>query len=179
MLFAFGVPVILVWWQEKRLCLNLCGVTILIPERSGGIVVNFKKNWAPCSEVKVDRVSRSESGSWVVSGVLAPKGICPDCGSRSRRRHGWRRRRIQDFPAHGRVVWVELRVCRWRCSNSGCRRSTFSDHDLSIAAPFTRRTSRVAQIASVTWGMLPAGDPLNVSCTDWALGLATTRSFGN
>lgn len=41
-----------------------------------------------------------------------------------------------------------MQVCRWKCSNSGCRRSTFSDHDLSIAAPVTRRTSRVAQIAS-------------------------------
>lgn len=78
--------------------------------------MNTKRQWAPCRDVTVDHVSHTESGALVVSGTLAPKGICPGCGLQSRRRHGWRHRRLQDFPAHGNAVTVELRVCRWRCS---------------------------------------------------------------
>lgn len=105
-----------------------------------------KKHWAPAKEVFVQHVGRTDAGGWVVSGILAPRGICPECGSPSRRRHGWRRRRVEDFPAQGQSVWVELRVCRWRCSNSNCGRNTFSDRDPSVAAPFARRTTRQAQL---------------------------------
>ncbi|NJK42503.1 MAG: hypothetical protein HC937_01885 [Aquincola sp.] len=80
------------------------------------------------------------------SGRLAPNGICPECGTPSRQRHGWRRRRIEDFPAQGQAVWIELNVCRWRCLNSDCCRRTFSDHDTAVAAPCARRTSRQAQL---------------------------------
>ncbi|MDZ4096811.1 MAG: transposase family protein [Paracoccaceae bacterium] len=105
-----------------------------------------KKQWAPSDRVLVDEVSQAGSGPWVASGGLAPNGTCPGCGIRSSRRHGWRRRRVEDFPAQGKAVWIELRVCRWRCSNSNCRRDTFSDHESSVAAPFARRTSRQAQL---------------------------------
>ncbi|MEP3329805.1 transposase family protein, partial [Sedimentitalea sp.] len=94
----------------------------------------------------VERVERTTAGSWVVSGSLAQRGICPGCGSRSRRRHGWRRRRLQDFPAHGEVVIVDLRVCRWRCTSRQCRLVTFSDQAPAVAGPLARRTSRVSLI---------------------------------
>nr|WP_281249181.1 ISL3 family transposase [Paracoccus homiensis] len=77
---------------------------------------------------------------------MAPNGICPECGMLSSQRHGWRRRRIEDFPAQGQAVWVELSVCRWRCLNTDCSRRTFSDHDTAVAAPYARRTSRQAQL---------------------------------
>ncbi|PWE33021.1 hypothetical protein DDZ14_08000 [Maritimibacter sp. 55A14] len=125
--------------------------------------------------MSVHRVGLTELGGWVVSGTLAPRGICPDCGLHSRRRHGWRRRRFQDFPAHGEAVWVELRVWRWRCSSSGCRRGTFSDQDPTIAPPFTRAFREWHRLP-VIWGMRLASDPPNVSCTDWALGYPLTNS---
>ena len=110
--------------------------------------MNTRKQWAPCSNVMVDHVARRESGGWVVSGTLVPKGICPDCGLKSRRRHGWRHRHLQDFPAHGDAVTVDLRVCRWRCLGSACPRGTFSDQASALARPFAHRTSRVALISS-------------------------------
>jgi hypothetical protein len=60
-----------------------------------------RKHWSPGSDVSVQSVERRDSGGWTVSGSLTPNGICPDCGLQSRRRHGWRRRRLQDYPAHG------------------------------------------------------------------------------
>ena len=64
----------------------------------------------------------------------------------SSQRHGWRRRRIEDFPAQGQAVCVELSVCRWRCLNADCRRRAFSDHEVAVAAPYARRTFRHAQL---------------------------------
>ena len=105
-----------------------------------------KKHWAPTASVEVGEVRQSETGAWVVCGRLAPNGTCPECGTSSRQRHGWRRRRIEDFPAQGQAVWIELRVCRWRCLNSDCRRRTFSDREGAVATPYARRTSRQAQL---------------------------------
>ena len=105
-----------------------------------------KKHWAPTANVEVGEVRQSETGAWVVSGRLAPNGTCPECGTPSRQRHGWRCRRIEDFPAQGQAVWIELRVCRWRCLNSDCHRRTFSDCKAEVAPPYARRTSRQAQL---------------------------------
>ena len=110
--------------------------------------MSSKKHWSPGSDVAVQSVERSERGGWIVSGVLAPNGICPDCGLHSRRRHGWRRRRLQDYPAHGDEVTVDLAICRWRCQAPACPRRTFSDQIASIARPFARRTSRVGEIVT-------------------------------
>lgn len=105
-----------------------------------------KKHWSPGSDIAVQSVKRRDSGGWLVSGVLAPSGICPDCGLHSRRRHGWRQRRLQDLPAHGDKVTITLWVCRWRCPASACPRRTFSDYTSSIAHSFARRTSRADDI---------------------------------
>ncbi len=110
--------------------------------------MNSKKHWAPRSGVTVHRIARNGSAGWVVFCLLVQEGICPICRSRSQRRHGWRHRRLQDFPTHGEAVTVELRVCRWRCTSAGCRRVTFSDQVPSVAFPYARRTSRAARIAS-------------------------------
>ncbi len=111
-------------------------------------MVISRKHWSPGSDASVQSVERRDSGGWVVSGNLAPSGICPDCGLQSRRRHGWRHRRLQDYPAHGDGVTVTLWVCRWRCLAPACPRRTFSDQIGSIARPFARRTSRVGEIVS-------------------------------
>ncbi|BAB54453.1 transposase (plasmid) [Mesorhizobium japonicum MAFF 303099] len=111
------------------------------------MIMHSKKHWAPGSGVKVLRVVRMGKDGWKVYASIPEKGICPGCGIRSRRRHGWRLRRLQDYPAHGETVTVELRIGRWRCTFQDCSRSTFSD-EVSVAAPHARRTARTAQIAS-------------------------------
>ncbi|WP_157994859.1 transposase family protein [Paracoccus tegillarcae] len=107
-----------------------------------------KHHWSPGSDVSVQSVERSETGRWIVSGSLTPNGICPDCGLHSPRRHGWRRQWLQDHPAHGNEVTVDLAVCRWRCLAPACARRTFSGQIASIARPFARRTSRVGKIVT-------------------------------
>lgn len=104
------------------------------------------KDWAPSEDVTVDRVERTATGGWLVFGSLAGRGICPGCDQRSRHRHGWRRRRLQDFPAHGQAVTIDLRVRRWRCLSGDCDLATFSDQAKTVAEFRARRTSRIAQV---------------------------------
>ena len=48
--------------------------------------MSSKKRWSPGSDIAVQHVERSETGGWIVFGILAPNGICPDRGLHSRRR---------------------------------------------------------------------------------------------
>lgn len=162
----------------NRVILNLCGATTLKLKNSGGIVVSWKKHWLPGSDVAVQSVERSEVGGRILSGVLAPNRICPDCGLHSRRRHGWRRRRLQDYPAHGDKVTVDLAVCHWRCLAPACPRRTFADQIASIARPFARRTSHAGEIASHL-GMRPADGQSSGCCIVWAFGSAMTQCSGS
>ena len=107
-----------------------------------------RKQWSPGPGAKVLRVTQTAAGSWIVLAAIADRGICPSCGKRSRHRHGWRHRRLQDLPAQGETVALRLRVSRWRCTSRDCKRSTFSDQLPTIAVPYARRTKRTAEIAS-------------------------------
>lgn len=105
----------------------------------------MKARWSPCRGVSVESVDQGVGG-WVLSCSLQPKGRCPDCGSQSRRRHGWRRRHLKDLAAHGDLVTLNLRLCRWRCEKVSCGRRTFSDHEVLLARPYSHQTARAAQI---------------------------------
>jgi hypothetical protein len=62
--------------------------------------------------VKILGVALTVDDGWVVSAAGSAIGICPDCGRRSRSRHGWSRRSLQDLPAQGQSVTVKLLLSR-------------------------------------------------------------------
>ncbi|MCR5860410.1 ISL3 family transposase [Mesorhizobium sp. J428] len=68
---------------------------------------------------------------------------------RSRHRHGWRKRTLQDLSVQGQVVNVQLTLSRWQCRHRECQRRTFTDRLPDIAAPYTRRTARMAAIVDL------------------------------
>ncbi|PBB51929.1 ISL3 family transposase [Mesorhizobium loti] len=86
---------------------------------------------------------------WVVSAAGSAVGICPDCGRRSRSRHGWSRRSLQDLPVQGQSVTVKLLLSRWRCAHGECARRTFTDRLPTVADPYARRTRRVVEIVGL------------------------------
>jgi hypothetical protein len=65
-----------------------------------------KLKWSPGPGVKVLGIALQDAENWVVSAAAEPVGICPDCGARSRHRHGWHNRRLQDLPVQGQVVRI-------------------------------------------------------------------------
>lgn len=108
-----------------------------------------KSKWSPGPRVSVLGISLESSGNWVVSAVAEPVGICPDCRTRSRHRHGWCKRTLQDLPVQGQVVRIQLALNRWRCEHQECRRRTFTDRLPEIASPYSRRTARMAGIVDL------------------------------
>ena len=72
--------------------------------------------------------------------------VCPDSGKQSSHRHGWHERHLQDLPAQGAAVTVELRIQRWQCRNKACKRQTFAGRLPEIAAPLARRIARAAEL---------------------------------
>jgi transposase len=75
---------------------------------------------------------------------------CPDCGRVSRAVHSRYERRLADLPSLGRSVSVHLRVRRFYCRNTDCARRTFVECLPKLAAPFARRTDRLAAAQAQT-----------------------------
>ena len=108
-----------------------------------------KLRWSPGPGVKVLGITLQDEEHWVVSAVANPNGVCPDCGTRSRYRHGRSNRSLQDLPVQGKPVMVKLLLSRWRCANHQCRRRTFTDRLPSVTSPYARRTTRVTEIVGL------------------------------
>src|SRR6202007_3187454 len=74
-------------------------------------------------------------------------GLCPLCGTISRRIHRRYRRRVTDLPLSGRVVELLVIARRFRCEAVLCRRQIFTERFADgILAPSARRTTRLDSI---------------------------------
>ncbi|SDR63642.1 Transposase [Rhizobiales bacterium GAS113] len=102
-------------------------------------------SWAPAPNLKVLAVERNET-EWTVSVNGQDPATCPVCGIRSISRHSSYRRTLHDLPAQGTPVTVRARLTRWRCRNDQCERRIFAERLPRLAAPFARRTARLAEI---------------------------------
>ena len=71
---------------------------------------------------------------------------CPGCGTQSTSRHSAYSRTLRDLSAQGAPVIINARLARWRCRNQRCGRRIFTERLPGLAAPFARRTARLASI---------------------------------
>ncbi|MEV6160254.1 transposase family protein [Nonomuraea sp. NPDC052129] len=65
---------------------------------------------------------------------------CPGCGQSSTRLHGHYRRLLQDLPAGGRQVLVDLTVRRLKCRNMTCKVRTFAEPISGVVERHARST---------------------------------------
>jgi transposase len=70
---------------------------------------------------------------------------CPLCATPARRLHSDYGRTLADLPWAQYRVCLQLRVRTWFCRNRACRRRIFTARLPTIAAPWARRTRRLAQ----------------------------------
>src|SRR2546428_2542073 len=70
---------------------------------------------------------------------------CPLCATPARRIHSDYERTLADLPWAQYRVSLQLRVRKWFCRNRACRRRIFTERLPTIAAPWARRTLRLAQ----------------------------------
>jgi transposase len=69
---------------------------------------------------------------------------CPKCLQLSSRIHSRYRRKLADLPWANIPVRIEICVRRFFCDNPACTRGIFSERLTTIAAPWARRTQRLA-----------------------------------
>ena len=70
---------------------------------------------------------------------------CPLCGRRSRRVHSRYQRTLTDLPWGEHAVTVLLNVRRLFCDNARCERRIFAERLPDVAAPWARKTVRLAE----------------------------------
>lgn len=75
--------------------------------------------------------------------TTAATAQCPICGCVSSRVHSSYTRTISDLPWHGRPVALHLRVRRFFCDQSGCRRVIFAERIPEVAGDYARKTDRL------------------------------------
>jgi len=74
-----------------------------------------------------------------------PSVPCPLCATPARRIHSQYTRTLADLPWADYRVRLQLRVRKWFCRNRTCRRRIFTERLPTVAAPWARRTLRLAQ----------------------------------
>jgi transposase len=70
---------------------------------------------------------------------------CPVCATPASRIHSHYERTLADLPWAQYRVQLQLRVRKWFCPNRHCRRRIFTERLSTVAAPWARRTLRLAQ----------------------------------
>jgi transposase len=70
---------------------------------------------------------------------------CPLCATPARRIHSDYGRTLADLPWAQYRVSLQLRVRKWFCRNRSCPRRIFTERLPTVAAPWARRTLRLAQ----------------------------------
>ena len=70
---------------------------------------------------------------------------CPLCATPTQRIHSHYERTLADLPWAQYRVCLQLRVRKWFCRNRSCSRRIFTERLPTIAAPWARRTLRLAQ----------------------------------
>src|SRR5262244_1528294 len=70
---------------------------------------------------------------------------CPLCATPARRIHSDYERTLADLPWAAYRVRLQLRVRKWFCRNRSCHRRVFTERLRTVAAPWARRTLRLAQ----------------------------------
>jgi transposase len=70
---------------------------------------------------------------------------CPLCATPARRIHSDYGRTLTDLPWAQYRVCLQLRVRKWFCHNRACPRRIFTERLPTVAAPWARRTLRLAQ----------------------------------
>ena len=70
---------------------------------------------------------------------------CPRCAVPAQRIHSHYARTLADLPWAQYRVCLQLRVRKWFCRNRSCPRRIFTERLPTVAAPWARRTLRLAQ----------------------------------
>ena len=70
---------------------------------------------------------------------------CPLCGRRAKRVHSHYERTLADLPWGEYAASIRLKIRRLFCDNASCKRRIFAERVPDVAAPWARKTTRLAE----------------------------------
>ncbi|MCK1493572.1 transposase family protein [Bradyrhizobium sp. 180] len=96
-------------------------------------------------------------------------GLCPSCGTVSRRVHSRYRRRVTDLPLSGRIVQLLVIARRFRCDAVLCGRQIFTERFADFQLPtFSREgLGSAPTIASQESTVIPCLAPIRMGRCQW------------
>jgi transposase len=120
--------------------------------------------------IVVNKVEIDEEGKRIICtvSVNGATASCPVCRMVTMRIHSYYKRSLADLPWAGIPVRIHVRVHRFFCDNPGCVRKIFSERLPGIAAPWARRTCRLAECQQ-TIGLTAGGSDGTRLCTALAM----------
>ncbi len=99
--------------------------------------------------LRIDRIV-PRAGLIAVHASSLQRGVnCPSCGILARRVHSWYQRVFADLPWAGVAVRLSLTVRRYFCDVPACPRKVFCERLPELAAPYARKTRRLADLLQV------------------------------
>jgi transposase len=109
------------------------------------------------SGLTVDRLLPAPDHIILITRSTGERAACPLCHQPSARVHSSYSRRLADLPWQGRILYLHLRVRRFRCANRDCRRRIFAERP-ALTQPKARRTLRLREIQQQI-GLALGGEP--------------------
>ncbi|MEU7915129.1 transposase family protein [Microbispora bryophytorum] len=97
------------------------------------------------ARVCIDQVFRAGTTVRIRASTGTMEAACPDCGTRSRRRHSHYQRRLSDTAVGGQELLIHLRVHRFFCRNATCVRATFVEQIPGLTVRYGRRSIPAAR----------------------------------
>lgn len=106
----------------------------------------------------VTSVHHTSNGVQIHAESLSKCGHCPSCGTNTQRIHSYYERQLLDLPLGEQGVKLRIRVKRFRCQQTICKRRTFAETIPNIAERYAQQTNR---LANVLWhvGQVIGGRP--------------------
>lgn len=89
-------------------------------------------------------LATSRTDITMVVSTKAREAACPLCQRPSSRRHSRYQRTLADLPWNGVAAQIRLQTRRFFCDNDACQHRIFTERLPVVAAPYARRTTRLA-----------------------------------
>lgn len=96
------------------------------------------------TQLRLHCLTVSDALITMVVSTTVTDASCPLCHQASNRPHSRYQRRLADLPWTGIAVQIRLHVRRFFCDNVACERRIFTERIPTVAAPYARRTIRLA-----------------------------------
>jgi transposase len=98
--------------------------------------------------LELKRLEISQHHLTLFVSTTATRAQCPVCSCVSDRVHSYYTRTLADLPWHGVPVTLRLRIRRFFCQQSGCRRAIFAQR-IPEVADYARKTERLERTLSL------------------------------